>query len=173
MYAYLHRYDASRYSKFLERCGNVPNCSANVLDCLMLRRISNPILWRLWQCLCFSLSFQEFIGGILQAEHQPEPWENNPDYEDPEDYLNDEDQFNITNRLTVLFPLLDTNPHDGFVSVTELQDWHMLQGHKGIQHRTDREMEVHDKNHDGLVTFEEYLPNLTKEELGDSNDHQH
>ena len=88
------------------------------------------------------------------------------DYQDPEDYLNDEDQFNITNRLTVLFPLLDTNPFDGFVSLAELQKWHFLQGQKTIQHRTNRELENHDKNHDGQVSFKEYLPHMSDEELG-------
>lgn len=88
------------------------------------------------------------------------------DYQDPEDYLNDEDQFNITNRLTVLFPLLDTNPFDGFVSLPELQKWHFLQGQKTMQHRTNRELENHDKNHDGQVSFKEYLPHMSDEELG-------
>ncbi|CAM6048002.1 unnamed protein product [Sphagnum compactum] len=100
-----------------------------------------------------------------ELEKQPEPWETDADYEDPEDYLNDEDQFNITDRLIVLFPLLDINPHDGFVSVKELQDWHWLQGRNALQHRTDREMDVHDKNNDGLITFKEYLPHLTEEEI--------
>lgn len=80
--------------------------------------------------------------------------------------MNDEDQFNITNRLTVLFPLLDTNPFDGFVSLAELQKWHFLQGQKTMQHRTNRELENHDKNHDGQVSFKEYLPHMSDEELG-------
>jgi hypothetical protein len=116
--------------------------------------------------------FQQFIFFLwcvwqaMEAQQQPEPWETDADYEDPEDYLNDEDQFNITDRLIVLFPLLDINPHDGFVSVKELQDWHWLQGQNALQHRTDREMDVHDKNNDGLITFKEYLPHLTEEEIG-------
>ena len=35
-----------------------------------------------------------------------------------------------------------------------------------MQHRSDREMETHDKNHDGLISLEEYLPHLTDEERG-------
>lgn len=95
-----------------------------------------------------------------------DPVDVDPDYQDPEEYLNDEDQFNITNRLTELFPLLDVNPRDDFVSLLELQEWHLIQGRKAMQHRSDREMNTHDKNHDGLVSFEEYLPHLTDEDLG-------
>lgn len=102
---------------------------------------------------------------IMKAD----PAEMETDYEDPEEYLNDEDQFNITNRLTLLFPLLDINPRDDFVSLLELQEWHLVQGRKAMQHRSDREMETHDKNRDGFVSFEEYLPHLTPEDIGKNN----
>ncbi|XP_024357287.1 uncharacterized protein [Physcomitrium patens] len=101
--------------------------------------------------------------------NEVDPHEVDPDFEDPEEYLNDEDQFNITHRLAVLFPLLDVNPRDDFVSLIELQEWHLVQGRKAMQHRSDREMEANDKNHDGLISFEEYLPHLTEEERGQNN----
>ncbi|KAF6153356.1 hypothetical protein GIB67_003546 [Kingdonia uniflora] len=88
------------------------------------------------------------------AESQPE-WE---DFMNAEDYLNDEDRFNVTNRLMLLFPRIDVNSIDGFVSVDELTEWNLRTSEKEVMHRTDRDMELHDKNHDGLVSFKEYEP---------------
>ncbi|KAF7810564.1 Calcium-binding EF-hand [Senna tora] len=86
-------------------------------------------------------------------ESQPE-WE---DFMDAEDYLNDE-KFNVTSRLVLLFPKIDVNPADGFVSKDELTEWNLQQAQNDVLHRTQREMEVHDKNHDGFVSFSEYEP---------------
>ncbi|KAL8053194.1 hypothetical protein ABFS82_05G056400 [Erythranthe guttata] len=87
---------------------------------------------------------------------QPEPeWE---DFMDAEDYLNDEEKFNVTNRLVVLFPKIDVDPVDGYVSETELIQWNLKQSQKEVLHRTEREIEVHDKNKDGFVSFSEYDP---------------
>nr|GMD16540.1 calumenin-B [Ipomoea batatas] len=87
-------------------------------------------------------------------EAQPE-WE---DFIDAEDYLNDEEKFNVTNRLVLLFPKIDIDPPDGFVSERELTHWNLEQSRKDVLHRTEREMEAHDKNRDGLVSFAEYEP---------------
>ncbi|RAL39981.1 hypothetical protein DM860_008121 [Cuscuta australis] len=87
-------------------------------------------------------------------EGQPE-WE---DFMDAEDYLNDEEKFNVTNRLVLLFPKIDVDPRDGFVSEHELTEWNTEQSRKEVLHRTEREMEVHDKNRDGYVSFSEYEP---------------
>ncbi|PON68187.1 Parvalbumin [Parasponia andersonii] len=87
-------------------------------------------------------------------ESQPE-WE---EYMDAEDYLNDEERFNVTNRLVVLFPKVDVDPADGFVTEDELTEWNLKQAQTEVMHRTRREMELHDKNHDGLVSFTEYDP---------------
>ncbi|KAK9676444.1 hypothetical protein RND81_11G077500 [Saponaria officinalis] len=87
-------------------------------------------------------------------EQQPE-WE---DFMDAEDYLNDEERFNVTNRLVMLFPKIDAGPADGYVSEAELVEWHALQAEKEVLHRTEREMELHDKNRDGFVSFSEYEP---------------
>ncbi|KAJ8546505.1 hypothetical protein K7X08_032382 [Anisodus acutangulus] len=87
-------------------------------------------------------------------ESQPE-WE---DFMDAEDYLNDEDKFNVTDRLVLLFPTIDVDPSDGFVSEHELTEWNLEQSRKEVLHRTQRDMEVHDKNHDGFVSFDEYEP---------------
>ena len=88
------------------------------------------------------------------AESQPE-WE---DFMNAEDYLNDEDRFNVTGRLVLLFPKIDVDPADGFVSGSELTQWNVKQSEKEVLHRTQREVELHDKNNDGLVSFSEYEP---------------
>ncbi|KAL2518610.1 Calcium-binding EF hand family protein [Abeliophyllum distichum] len=85
-------------------------------------------------------------------ESQPE-WE---DFMDAEDYVNDEERFNVTNRLVVLFPKIDVDPVDGYVSEHELTEWNLLQSQREVLHRTEREMEVHDKNKDGFVSYAEY-----------------
>ncbi|PRQ41450.1 putative EF-hand domain pair protein [Rosa chinensis] len=88
------------------------------------------------------------------AESQPE-WE---DFMDAEDYLNDEDKFNVTNRLVLLFPKVDVDPVDGFITEHELTLWNLNQAQREVLHRTQRDMELHDKNRDGFVSFQEYKP---------------
>ncbi|KAF4373454.1 hypothetical protein G4B88_015985 [Cannabis sativa] len=96
------------------------------------------------------------------AHHEPAPGEESqPEWEEymnAEDYLNDEEKFNVTNRLLVLFPKVDVDPVDGFVTLDELTEWNLKQTQTEVLHRTKREMELHDKNHDGLVSFAEYDP---------------
>ncbi|CAN1254906.1 CALU [Linum perenne] len=87
-------------------------------------------------------------------ESQPE-WE---DFVEAEDYLNDEEKFNVTNRLLLLFPKIDVGPVDGYVDEEELTEWNLNQAEKEVLHRTQREMDVHDKNHDGFISFSEYDP---------------
>ncbi|OVA13258.1 EF-hand domain [Macleaya cordata] len=106
---------------------------------------------REWEKQYFEHSHKEFVDAPA-AESQPE-WE---DFMNAEDYLNDEDRFNVTNRLVVLFPKIDVDPVDGFVSEAELTEWNLRQAQKEVLHRTERDMELHDKNRDGLVSFAEY-----------------
>ncbi|CAL1387936.1 unnamed protein product [Linum trigynum] len=87
-------------------------------------------------------------------ESQPE-WE---DFVEAEDYLNDEEKFNVTSRLQQLFPKIDVAPVDGYVTENELTEWNLKQAEKEVLHRTQREMDVHDKNHDGFISFSEYDP---------------
>lgn len=94
------------------------------------------------------------VGSAPAHEAQPE-WE---DFMDAEDYLNDEDKFNVTNRLILLFPKIDVDPRDWFVTEHELTQWNLQQAQREVLHRTQREMELHDKNHDGFVSFSEYDP---------------
>eukprot|EP00249_Psilotum_nudum_P007146 c20341_g1_i1 orf=235-1464(+) len=97
---------------------------------------------------------EQHYSGTSNFESEPDsvPW----DYMDPEDYLNNEDEFNISQRIVMLFPLIDDNPHDGMISREELEAWHLQAALKQAHYRTDRQMEVYDKNHDSLVSFSEY-----------------
>ncbi|KAI9084985.1 hypothetical protein K1719_032977 [Acacia pycnantha] len=111
---------------------------------------------KLWENEYFDHSHSEFAAhdSAPGEESQPE-WE---EFMNAEDYLNDEDKFNITNRLVLLFPKIDVDPVDGFVSEHELTEWNLQQAAKDVLHRTQREMEIHDKNHDGFISFSEYEP---------------
>ncbi|KAJ0666748.1 putative EF-hand domain-containing protein [Helianthus annuus] len=96
----------------------------------------------------------------INQEHEPAPgMEMQPEWEDfvgAEDYLNDEHKFNISHRLVLLFPKIDVDPADGFVSEHELTEWNVEQAQRDVMHRSQKEMELHDKNRDGLVSFKEY-----------------
>ncbi|KAK4774522.1 hypothetical protein SAY86_009457 [Trapa natans] len=110
-----------------------------------------------WERHYFEQSHPEFVHSADSApgeESQPE-WE---DFVDAEDYLNDEEKFNITNRLILLFPKIDLDPADGFVTENELTEWNLQQSEREVMHRTQRELELHDKNKDGYVSFAEYEP---------------
>ncbi|KAL6579459.1 hypothetical protein OROMI_009675 [Orobanche minor] len=89
------------------------------------------------------------------GHESPPEWE---DFMDAEDYLNDEEKFNVTNRLVLLFPKIDVDPTDGYLSENELTQWNLKQSQREVMHRTERDMEVHDKNKDGFVSFSEYEP---------------
>ncbi|KAB1212452.1 Reticulocalbin-2 [Morella rubra] len=111
---------------------------------------------RQWEKEYFEHAHPEIVhhDSAPAAESQPE-WE---DFMDAEDYLNDEERFNVTNRLVVLFPRIDVDPADGFVTEHELTEWNVQQAEREVMHRTQREMDTHDKNKDGFVSFAEYEP---------------
>ncbi|PSR90937.1 Calumenin like [Actinidia chinensis var. chinensis] len=98
--------------------------------------------------------FEELSHEAPGAESQPE-WE---DFMNAEDYLNDEERFNVTNRLVLLFPKVDVDPPDGYATEHELTEWILKNSQREELHRTQREMELHDKNRDGFVSFAEYDP---------------
>lgn len=60
------------------------------------------------------------------------------------------------NRLVLLFPKIDVDPADGFVTENELIEWNLQQAMKEVWFRSLREMEIQDKNNDGLVSYAEY-----------------
>lgn len=86
----------------------------------------------------------------------------------PEAYRDyyDEGRLNITLRLLVLFPLLDNSPKDEAISYEELNDWIAGQAKERLNYRTRKELAFHDKNGDGAISFHEYLPQFTEEDIG-------
>ncbi|XAR53174.1 hypothetical protein NMG60_11021610 [Bertholletia excelsa] len=107
-----------------------------------------------WEKMYFEQSHKDFVDEAPGAESQPE-WE---DFMNAEDYLNDEERFNVTDRLILLFPKIDLNPSDGYVTEHELTEWILLNNEKEMIHRSQRDMEIHDKNQDGFLSFAEYEP---------------
>lgn len=78
----------------------------------------------------------------------------------------DEGRLKISLRLLVLFPLLDHSPKDGVISYEELSDWIIEQAVQRLNYRTRKELDFHDKNGDGAISFREYLPQFTEEDIG-------
>ncbi|GJP50160.1 hypothetical protein CLOM_g9296 [Closterium sp. NIES-68] len=68
-----------------------------------------------------------------------------------------ESKVNVSSRIRTLFPLIDTDERDGYISLNELAMWQVQQAHRSSAHRTRREMEITDANHDGLISLKEYL----------------
>ncbi|XP_072961672.1 uncharacterized protein [Typha angustifolia] len=93
-------------------------------------------------------------------EEKPAPgMESAPEWKEfgnAEDYINDEDHFNVTSRILLLFPKVDVAPTDGFITPEELAAWNLVQAQNDVMHRTKRDMKLHDKNRDGFVSFDEY-----------------
>lgn len=83
-----------------------------------------------------------------------------------EEYFGQERRLNTTMRIKFLFPLLDAAPRDGFMSLKELQTWMMQQTEDNMGYRTAKELELQDKDKDGVITFEEYLPQFSKQDIG-------
>jgi hypothetical protein len=86
-------------------------------------------------------------------EAAPVP-EDVADYED--EYINDAARFNMTLRVAALFPKIDVDPADGAVTGAELAAWNLASARREVMHRTARELDLHDRDHDGRVAFSEY-----------------
>ena len=86
----------------------------------------------------------------------------------PEAYRdsNDEGRLNISSRLVVLFPLVDHSPKDGLINYEEMSNWITEQTINKLNSRTGRELAFYDKNGDGAISFHEYLPQFTEEDIG-------
>ncbi|XP_022138924.1 calumenin-B-like isoform X2 [Momordica charantia] len=115
---------------------------------IVLRREDKE--WEKHQQMEHSQSSPDFSDGESAPPAEPQPeWE---------EFINDEERFNVSERLLVLFPKIDVDPPDGFVSVDELTRWNLQQAMRETLHRSEREMQSHDKDHDGFVSFAEYEP---------------
>lgn len=87
---------------------------------------------------------------------------------DANEYFSDEGRLNITLRLIILFPLLDKAPKDGVISALELNSWLRDMATDRLNYRTQRELLSHDENGDGAISFLEYLPQFSDEDIGTS-----
>uniref|UniRef100_A0ACD5W0Q0 Uncharacterized protein n=3 Tax=Avena sativa TaxID=4498 RepID=A0ACD5W0Q0_AVESA len=103
--------------------------------------------------------------GEEKDDHMKE-WEEF--LKEEEDFMNDDDRFNVSDRIRALFPKIDLNPQDGFVSLDELIRWNLQQARGDQLHRSAREMELYDKNGDGIVSFRDFQT-LRKESHGEGN----
>ncbi|CAI5943213.1 unnamed protein product [Closterium sp. NIES-64] len=78
------------------------------------------------------------------------------------------DHLNLSHRLALLFPLLDTSPPDGRVSQSELATWLLAVERAASLHRTRREMEAVDSDADGRITLDEALEDELADQAGSS-----
>ncbi|XP_010433306.1 PREDICTED: calumenin-B-like [Camelina sativa] len=115
--------------------------------------------------------FDPLVTRIERLSHEKEAGTNTVEAakEDKDDtfaeYFVQERRLNTTMRIKFLFPLLDASPRDGFVSLKELQTWMMQQTEDNMGYRTANELELQDKDKDGVITFEEYLPQFSKQDI--------
>lgn len=88
------------------------------------------------------------------------------DAEVPNEYFSNDGKLNITRRLIFLFSLIDNAPKDGKASFEEFQIWNREQTMDTLTYRTQQALDLHDKNKDGEISFSEFLPQFSKEEIG-------
>lgn len=88
--------------------------------------------------------------------------------EEDDQYFDYDGRLKTSLRLMVLFPILDVAPKDGFIEYKELEAWNTQQAIDRLHYRTRRELEYfRDNNGDGAISFSEYLPHFTNQDIGD------
>eukprot|EP00976_Prorocentrum_cordatum_P031810 646912-Prorocentrum_minimum.AAC.3 len=87
----------------------------------------------------------------LEDEYD-EPYRGSYDDDD----WNGGSNFNITDRLHELFPLIDTDK-DGIVTKAEMEKWHYHVGLNQSKTRAEREFGASDADSDGKISLKEYL----------------
>ncbi|KAL6888925.1 hypothetical protein ACP4OV_009951 [Aristida adscensionis] len=92
----------------------------------------------------------------MEAAPVPEDLAADAGADADEDYINDAARFNVTRRVEALFPRIDVDPADGAVTAAELAAWNLASARREVLHRTERELELHDRDHDGRIAFTEY-----------------
>lgn len=104
--------------------------------------------------------------GDGEADEHMKEWEGF--LKEEEDFINDDERFNLADRIRALFPKIDHAPQDGFLSLDELTRWNLEQARADQVHRSAREMELYDKNGDGIVSFGAFRV-LHEESHGEGN----
>ncbi|XP_050386929.1 uncharacterized protein LOC126803210 [Argentina anserina] len=94
------------------------------------------------------------------------------DVEEAQQYLSETGNLNITMRLVGIFPSLDVEPKDGFVSYDELKHWIVAQAVERMIYRTRKVMAENDRDGDRAISFREYLPQFSTEDI-DRNEMGH
>ncbi|CAJ1972253.1 unnamed protein product [Sphenostylis stenocarpa] len=80
-------------------------------------------------------------------------------------YLTSGGKLNTTLRLIILFPLLDREPKDGVVGFNELESWIIQRATERLDYLTQAELESKDKNGDSSISFSEYLPKFSDDDI--------
>jgi len=73
-------------------------------------------------------------------------------------HYHDREDFNISERIQVLFPSIDADGN-GSVTYTEMENWHYKVGLNASMQRANREFGTTDADGDGKITLAEYLGN--------------
>lgn len=81
-------------------------------------------------------------------------------------FLTSGGKLNTTLRLMILFPLLDRETKDGFIVSNELESWITQRALERLDYSTQIELESKDKDGDSSLSFREYLPHLSEEDIG-------
>ncbi|OIT02024.1 PREDICTED: calumenin-A [Nicotiana attenuata] len=110
---------------------------------------------------------------VAELEQRRQPKGNNKaDQSSRRSHKKEDDQYfdydgklKTSLRLMVLFPILDVAPKDGFIEYKELEAWNMQQAIDRLHYRTRRELEFRDNNGDGAISFSEYLPHFTNQDI--------
>uniref|UniRef100_A0A5B7C332 Putative calumenin-B-like n=1 Tax=Davidia involucrata TaxID=16924 RepID=A0A5B7C332_DAVIN len=145
---------------------NVPNGLSRRLGYKIPPLVFDPLVLKIEK-----LAEEKVLGNErspIDGERETNPFHDQVDDIDIDIdayYLGDEGRLNITLRLMFLFPLLDKTPEDGLVDFEELQAWIMQQSINRLNHRTQAELASHDKDGDGAISFTEYLPQFSIEDL--------
>ncbi|GAU32116.1 hypothetical protein TSUD_358000 [Trifolium subterraneum] len=94
-----------------------------------------------------------FLLSRSPNKTEPDQIHNSQPTENTAAELEVEDEFDLKEKIVQIFPQIDVDPTDQFVSVHELTQWN-------LHHHTQREMVIYDKDHDGFVSFSD-LPTST------------
>ncbi|PHT78680.1 hypothetical protein BC332_15500 [Capsicum chinense] len=108
---------------------------------------------------------------VAELEQKPKEKKNNNNSsersrkKEDDKYFDNDGRLKTTLRLMVLFPILDVAPKDGFIEYKELKVWNTQQTIDRLHYRTWKEMEFRDKDGDGAISFSEYFPQFTNEDI--------
>ncbi|PNX71431.1 calumenin-b-like protein [Trifolium pratense] len=98
-----------------------------------------------------------FLLSRSSNKTEPDQIHNSHPTEQTVSEWEEEDEFNLKNKIVHIFPQIDVDPTDQFISVHELTQWN-------LHHHTQREMVIYDKDHDGFVSFSDLNSSITDDD---------